>query len=685
MKLRSLLKDKNNIQDIEFNKRITNIGLISLTILVVPLIIYIHIINRQSNFYHPLSTISNIILIVILILHTLFFKKVPYKIKRFLLVIIMFFFALKAVYMANIEFMSSIFIVLITYYVLTSPPKTSILIISFVVILFIAFPILFHYKIISFYYNADNYHNDIAIIIMRIGNNMLAIGFMTTLIFYVFANNKKNIALLESNIDEIVELNEKLKQEINDRKTAETLAVQQAHNYLTLFNNSFDGFILSSEDHRILEVNQSILKISGFERHELINNNLFKILDYQYNDTIEKIKNIALTGVETGPVVLETKTKNNDKLIIQIQAVAIKNQNNYNFLSIIKDVTKQHIFLEELGKREQLYRTLFEQTNESILIMNGKTVVDCNAVAKKLYNIENTINSHTELPYTSIDNEFDESNNSIFLHEKVVLTLAGQPQSFEWKHTFADKRDAIYTMVNLQELKVLGPDYYMVVEKDITDQKKNQNLVLNSIIQTEENERKRISSDLHDGIGPLLTTIKLYTQALSDSKDIEQQNMIKNKLIILIEDAVNSISEISFNISPHILLNYGVVAAINSFIEKFSIHEKLQIEFIHDTIERFDEHIEITIYRLFCELINNTLKHANATKVTFKLIENNTSIQLQYKDNGIGFDTNKIKVTRKGMGLENFRSRIQSFNGLFLLKSKPGNGFFVNIILPKVS
>lgn len=680
MKIKSILKIRQ--QHPEFNEKITNLGLISLAILALPLTIYLEIIKHSNIEFHTVFPITNNIVLSIVLLNTLFYKKIPYQIKRTVLVLTLFFLSFKGVYLANIEYLTSTFIVIITYYVLTSTPRTSILIIGMVVMISIIYPILIHYNIISFYYNPLEYHYDTRVIIIRLGNTMLAIGFMTSLIFYVFVNNKKNIEILESNIEEITTLNEKLKQEIKDREEAEHLAVEQANNYLTLFNNSFDGFILASDDHKILEVNQSMLNLSGFDRDDLINKNLLDFIDSDNKEAIEQIKDMAINGQEISNMLINTKTKDGKKLILQIQAVAIKGDNHFNILSIVKDVTKQHLFMEELRKREELYRTLFEQTNESILIMNGTAIVDYNAIAKKLYHIKEPTNS-IELPYTNIRKEFEEPNKSIALGEKISLTLAGQPQSFEWKHAFLNSKKPIYTLVNLQELKVLGPKFYMVVEKDITVQKRNQNLILNSIIQTEENERKRISSDLHDGIGPLLTTIKLYTQALSDSKDSEQQSMIRNKLIVLIEDAVNSISEISFNISPHILLNHGVVAAVSSFIEKFSIHKKLHIEFIHNDIKRFDEHIEITIYRLFTELINNTLKHAKATQVKLKLTENENTIILKYQDNGIGFDPDSFKLAPKGMGLENFRSRVQSFNGLFLLKSKPGEGVYVSITLPK--
>ena len=98
------------------------------------------------------------------------------------------------------------------------------------------------------------------------------------------------------------------------------------------------------------------------------------------------------------------------------------------------------------------------------------------------------------------------------------------------------------------------------------------------------------------------------------------------KIALTIDEAINGIKEISNNLSPHILHNFGFVAAIKTFIDKLKGLRKINIKFKYNTDERFDEKIEITLYRILIELINNTFKHADASTVLIKFVNNNNEI-----------------------------------------------------------
>ncbi|MDP4228557.1 MAG: histidine kinase, partial [Bacteroidota bacterium] len=123
--------------------------------------------------------------------------------------------------------------------------------------------------------------------------------------------------------------------------------------------------------------------------------------------------------------------------------------------------------------------------------------------------------------------------------------------------------------------------------------------VLNAVIQTEENERKRFAKDLHDGLGPLLSTVKLSISTLSQlEKDEVTKNIVDNTDVV-INEAIKSIKEISNNLSPHILNNFGLASAINSFINKISYTRQINIAFDSNIFnQRFDGNIEVILYRV---------------------------------------------------------------------------------------
>ena len=171
------------------------------------------------------------------------------------------------------------------------------------------------------------------------------------------------------------------------------------------------------------------------------------------------------------------------------------------------------------------------------------------------------------------------------------------------------KDGTIHRYVYNNVVLVENNKYYVLASGiDISEKMDLERKLIESVIQTEEAERRRIASDLHDGLGPELTTIKLYVQGLLDAKEEKVKKETENKLLNLIDHTIDSISEISFNISPHILLNYGLAAAVTIFIDKLHIKRDINIVTHFDKIQRFGINEELTLYRTIKELFNNRFK-----------------------------------------------------------------------------
>ncbi len=664
-----------------FNEKLTDVILKVMNLLVLPFLIYVNFFSHMNEVYNSSVEKSNLLLLIIVILVLVFIKFMSYIVKRIIIIGLLFYVAITGFMLGSLELLSISIIVLNTFIILTSSLKKSITIMAYSVFILLFMPFFLHNKILTFYYDPILYHSEYRILYIRIFEVLISLGFITSIVFSVNRNNKNIIDQLEKQVEESRLLNISLIKEVAERKRAQVQACEQATNFTTLFENSFDGFMILSSDFVIKDVNQAVLNISGYKKEELIGKDHYFFLDEKAEKVIDRMT-IMADGGDINNLFVEFPDKNGKRKVVITQRVKIIHEDDFIFLVVIKDITKRTIANEKLQKSERLYRTLFEQTNDSILIIKGSKIVDYNIIAEQLYSRlkDNTVEN---VPFVNLDTGLIEYKSEIDLLNRIEKGVAQNKQNIEWIHKNEKNNELIYTLVNVIPLTELGPDYYMIVEKDITDRKRSQNLVLNSIIQTEENERKRISSDLHDGIGPILTTIKLYTQALLDAKTIEKQNIIKDKLLGIVDEAVSSISEISFNISPHILVNYGIIAAVDSFIKKFNLNEKFEIDFIHNKLNRFDENREITIYRLFTELINNTLKHSEAKAVEFRIEEKGNCIELYYRDNGIGFNPDKIVANSLGMGLGNLKSRVQAFDGQFILRSNEGKGMEVDIKMPK--
>ena len=205
--------------------------------------------------------------------------------------------------------------------------------------------------------------------------------------------------------------------------------------------------------------------------------------------------------------------------------------------------------------------------------------------------------------------------------------------------------------------------------------------VLNAVINTEESERKRFAKDLHDGLGPLLSSVKMSFSAVAVNAENKDQKAILESAKQAINEAISSLKEISNNLSPHILDNFGLASAIRSFTNKIDQTGKIKIEFrsnIHE--KRYPGNTEVILYRAVCELITNTLKHAKAKKILISLDEEDSKLKVLYQDDGRGFDYNQVLLNETGgMGLPNIRSRINSINGNFAVDSLAGEGIVVTI------
>lgn len=203
--------------------------------------------------------------------------------------------------------------------------------------------------------------------------------------------------------------------------------------------------------------------------------------------------------------------------------------------------------------------------------------------------------------------------------------------------------------------------------------------ILNTVLRTEEKERMRFSKELHDGLGPLLSSARMSLSALGkSSSQTEADREIIDNTNYVIEEAIRSLREISNNLSPHILKDFGLARGINNFIAKSTGLNKIKINFTTNLkTERFDTDVEVILYRVICELINNSIKHSGGTRIDLILLYNNQTLSLEYTDDGKGF--NLPAVLDVGMGLSNITSRINSLKGTCDITSSKGKGMRASI------
>lgn len=212
-----------------------------------------------------------------------------------------------------------------------------------------------------------------------------------------------------------------------------------------------------------------------------------------------------------------------------------------------------------------------------------------------------------------------------------------------------------------------------------------QDLATKAVIEAEEKERQRIAADLHDGVGQLLSATKMNLHALEDHTISHNENILQ-RAIALVDESAKEIRSTSHNIMPNALIKSGLGFAVKDFIEKIDQHSLQVNVYTHGMQQKLHPNVEIVVYRVIQECVNNVIKHAQATRLDISLIHESNELNITIEDNGKGFDIAKAK-DQSGIGLKNIETRIAYLKGNIEIDSKLGNGtsFAIHIPLQDIS
>lgn len=199
-------------------------------------------------------------------------------------------------------------------------------------------------------------------------------------------------------------------------------------------------------------------------------------------------------------------------------------------------------------------------------------------------------------------------------------------------------------------------------------------------IETLENERERIASDLHDELGPMLSAVKLQVNHLEPVDENEKKLLEKSSKHI--DEIVKRFREISYDLLPNTLVRKGLLKAAEEFFGKMNDAHDLKIEFNYPTELAIPKEKEINIYRMLQEITHNTIKHAKAANLKINLHKTGTQLILHTKDDGCGFSYETKLNESSGLGLLNLQSRAEVLNGQMSINSQPGNGTEFYITIP---
>ncbi|MCB9360853.1 MAG: tetratricopeptide repeat protein [Flavobacteriales bacterium] len=266
--------------------------------------------------------------------------------------------------------------------------------------------------------------------------------------------------------------------------------------------------------------------------------------------------------------------------------------------------------------------------------------------------------------------------------ENNQLKIENELKSNEIATKQAEKRTLIISFIALI-IFIVALAFFISYKRKIKAQKllqQEEKLRFKAVIEAEEKERIRIAKELHDGLGQLLSTAKLNVASLEGNVDKEDEILVKNASD-LIDNAVKEVRSISHNMMPVALTQLGLISAIKELTNKMNDSGLLNVKFESNIETRLNSSIEISIYRVIQEILNNTIKHAQAKIITILLTKEKERLTLLISDDGVGFNTNEIENS-KGIGWKSIFSRIAMLNGDINVDSSKDKGTNLLVSIP---
>jgi PAS domain S-box-containing protein len=486
--------------------------------------------------------------------------------------------------------------------------------------------------------------------------------------------------------------------DITERKRAEEKLLKSEQFYRTLIADSLDVTLLLNASGRITFSTPSIKKLLGYELEEILSTDAFQYVhpeDLVW--TLESFRKEVSEAPEIKYIRVRLLKKDGSWLCCMARGHNLLDVPSIGAIAVyIHDDTPRKKAKEALKESEKNFRTLIRDLQVGVLIQNAQGKIEMtNDAMCRLFTIteKEIIGSKIWELYTDV------------IHEDGTLFLLKERPSFKAIKTgklvkdvvmgvwHKVKKERVWIMASAEPVyNEIGKLLHVICSfTDITERKKSeerslaekmahQRQLAQATIDGQEKERLEIGKELHDNIGQQLTTVKLFLDLAKTSATEENAEMIGMALKGII-NIINEVRAVSRTLVPPSLKDLGFIDSVNDLIDSLRHTQALSIELNYFSFDedRLPENKKLALFRIIQEQLNNIIKHSGAKQAYISLRSTGDNIFLQIKDDGKGFDYNKI---RKGLGLTSISNRAELLGGKTEIISAPGHGCQIRVNLP---
>ncbi len=363
------------------------------------------------------------------------------------------------------------------------------------------------------------------------------------------------------------------------------------------------------------------------------------------------------------------------------QGIIIRNENGeaVRMVGTLNNITERVEAEQRLRESEKKYRHIFKDNPEPMWIYNPDTLefVEVNQAAIKHYGYSEKEFLNMTLADIRPPENIEKLKNAIDKHRSEKSYFG------EWRH-LKKNGSLIHVEVTAANVQYKDKTYRLALMHDITEQKHMQQKIIESVIEGENRERKRIAHELHDGLGQYLVAANMNLESIK--KDIRQLPEKREQQfqtgLSLLKNALSETRSIAYNLMPKTIAEYGLVMAVKNLIQNLQKSSDIIFHFDYNKEElNLKDQAEINIYRIIQELLSNAVRHADCSTISTKLQVNHNSVKLIIEDDGKGAQLEE-KHGNKGLGLRSIKTRVSNLQGTLDIKSQPGEGMTATINIP---
>jgi PAS domain S-box-containing protein len=503
---------------------------------------------------------------------------------------------------------------------------------------------------------------------------------------YIFDNNNEVVGILA------------LGHDITARHRAEDQLVKSEEFYRTLIADSLDLTMLLNASGEIIFSTPAIKRILGYNVEEVLQTNAFQYIHPEdLGWALQSFEREVEENPEIKFIVVRIQKKTGEWLWCMVRGNNMLDNPAINAVVLyIHDDTPRKLATEALQESEKRFRHLIRDLQIGVLLQtaDGSIEMTNNAMCR-LFDVSESslLGGKIWEIYTDVTHEdgrrFSQEERPSFkaiqtkLLVKDVVMGVWQPKKQEriWILISADPildeagnvKRVVCSFTNITERKKLE-------RKSFAEKMAHQRQLAQATIDGQEQERLEIGKELHDNIGQQLTTTKLFLDLAKTTADETTQVML-NRALRNVADLINEVRSMSRSLVPPTLKDLGFIDSVNDLIESVRCAQAIAVELDYFDFDedKIPENQKLALYRIIQEQLNNIIKHAQARHVSIILRLTEHNVLLQIKDDGVGFELDKIK---RGLGLSNIHNRAELFGGKALFTSSPDNGCEVNVCLP---